>query len=460
MNKHIFFGIMCFFGMIALVACSLDLTSGLSQAEINGTAVSATLVSIVATSNALISTSAPALALPPTSEPGSNVPYSLGKLRLIFLDATNNLWVWNEDGGTVQLTFSNDVNQALISLDGSTVVYTRNMDSVHYSLWAVQTDGSNPRLLLGADFFNHLPTPENALAMIPLHLAWVPGTLNLLFNTGANFEMGSFPSDDLWMVNTSTATNRQLKEGGKGGNFNVSPDGKKVAIVKPTSLTILFLDGSFEITPLSFPAMITYSEGQYYPIPVWAADSTHLRIVIPPVDPLADQNAMTISIYDVPTDGDPAVLLKQVQVRPFSQFPISPDLQWLLYLTTDNPAENTVAVHLASLSGTQDVIELTARLDNLFWTPASNGFVVQISDPESSEVYGLQSTQNSDLTDTKRVESIQFIDNTRFFFIHDTGTFYELRMGTLGYPSSQRSVFIINLPRTTPSGFPPYSFTK
>jgi hypothetical protein len=393
-------------------------------------------------------------------EPGSNMPFSLGNLRLVYLDANRNIWVWNEGGRPNQLTNSNDVTQVLISPDGSTVAYFRCSDNVHINLWAVQADGSNPRQLVGADFFNQLPAPQNALAMNPIRMGWVPGTLNLLFNTGANFEMGSAPSDDLWIVNTSTGSSRNIKEGGNGGYFVVSPDGKKVALVRPTSLSIILLDGSFESNPLSYPAMITYSEGQYYPKPVWSSDSIHVRIVIPPVDPLADPNSMTISVYDISIDGSPATLLDQYQVRPFSYFPISPDLQWLLLLTTDNPSTNSVAVHLASLSSSQDIIALTAQIDNLLWLPGSNGFVAQISDPKSSELYGLQPIQYSDLADSKRVENIQFIDDTRFFFLKDTGSTYELRQGSVGYPSPQPSTLIATLAYDNVGGIPSYSFTK
>jgi hypothetical protein len=460
MNKRVFYSILCILVLTALTACSINSNSGLSQADSNGTAVSATLSSIVATSNALISTSSPATSTAPTVEPGSNMPISLGSLRLVYLDANRNIWVWNEGGSPNQLTSSNDVTQALISPDGGTIAYFRSADNVHVNIWAIQADGSNSRQLVGENFFSQLLAPQNALAMNPIRMGWVAGTLNLLFNTGATFEMGSAPSDDLWIVNSSTGSSRNIKEGGNGGNFTVSPDGKKVAVVRPSSLSIFFLDGSFESNPLSYQAMITYSEGQYYPTPIWSADSTHLRIVIPPVDPLADPNSMTISVYDVAIDGSPAVLLDQFQVRPFSYFPISPDLQWLLYLTTDNPSTNSVAVHLASLSASQDIIELTAQLDNLLWLPSSNGFVAQISNPESSELYSLQPMQYSDLTDTKRVENIQFIDNSRFFFFINTGSTYELRLGSVGYPGPQPSTLIATLPYNSVGGIPTYSFTK
>lgn len=460
MTKQSLVGILGILALCASAACSLTTTTGLSQADVNGTAVAETLSSIVSTSNALISTSSPATSEPPIAEPGSNVPLTLGTLRLVFLDANRNIWIWNEGGSPQPLTSSSDITEALISPDGGTVAYFRDPDQAHATIWAMQADGSNPRQLVGDDFFNQLPAPENALAMNPIRMGWVPGTLNLLFNTGATYEIGSFPSDDLWIVNTSTGSYRTIKDGGNGGNFTVSPDGSKIAIVRPTSLSVYSLDGSDESTPLSYPAMITYSEGQYYPRPVWSADSSHLRIVIPPVDPLANPNAMTISVYDVPTDGSPAALLRQFQVRPFSIFPISPNLEWILYLTTDDPSNNTVAVHLASLSGDQDIIELTSHLNGLIWTPDSNGFVVQNSDPSSTELYGLQPVQYGDLTDTQSVENVQFIDNSRFLFIKDAGSTYELRLGTLGYPGPLPSVLVATMPKDIVGGIPTYSFTK
>jgi hypothetical protein len=214
-------------------------------------------------------------------------------------------------------------------------------------------------------------------------------------------------------------------------------------------------------TPLTFPAMITYSEGQYYPSPVWAADSSRLRVCIPPTDPLANPNEMTLSVYEIPTDGSAAVLLKTFQVRPFSKFELSPDLTLLAYLTTEgDPSLNQKNLHIANISNGTDTVIGTYAANLLIWVPNSAAIAVQAMQPDSTLYIGLQPVQTGNLTEFPSVINVNFIDPSRFVFLHSTGGGFELREGILSPTNPPTSILITNLPSGTQGWIPSYSFTK
>ena len=90
-------------------------------------------------SSKLISTPTPTLE--PTSSPGV--------LRVAFIDENGNIILWSEtQQDLVPLTTGGRVADLRLSPDGKIVVFTRMFDFTSLELWAINTDGTDERLLV------------------------------------------------------------------------------------------------------------------------------------------------------------------------------------------------------------------------------------------------------------------------------------------------------------------------
>jgi hypothetical protein len=99
--------------------------------------------------------------------------------------------------------------------------------------------------------------------------------------------------------------------------------------------------------------VITYSEYRYYAEPVWAQDSSELRLALPPADPLAEARQPT-AIWRIPANGEAAQQIGSVPAAPFFMQPVvfSPDFSHLLYLAeTGEPAQNLSELYIANGDG-------------------------------------------------------------------------------------------------------------
>ena len=288
--------------------------------------------------------STPTLTPTPTPIPAST------ELRVAFGNVTQNgynAWLWTEgQGEAVPLTNAGGVGDVKISDDGEIVAFTRGN-----GLWMVRSDsadGGHPaddghpmdeRQLVGADEIAALEPWEPTEAEVVLnHFDWVPGTHVLAFNTRLRTEIGLVLNDDLHRVDAETLERTVVFPPGEGGEFTCSPDGRWVAIVTPGSISLANADGSDRREVLTYTPVATHSEAPYYAQPVWVADSSALRVAIPPADPFVQPYPPT-SVWHIPTDGTPARLLGNVAAAPMTQPAFSPDLNYVahLYLEQSEP---------------------------------------------------------------------------------------------------------------------------
>lgn len=179
------------------------------------------------------------------------------------------------------------------------------------------------------------------------------------------------------MLDTEAGVLSRLLDPGQGGDFAISPDGRRIALIRPKALGLVAADGS-DLQPdlVTFPSILTYSEFHFYPPVVWKPDSSAFGAVIPSEDPLAPEPYG--EVWLVPADGSPATLLARVTGDVY--FPqlggrslLSPDLARLAFLRpTTTP--NISALVLADSDGSGETVYTTGSLTWLGWGPNSRHF--------------------------------------------------------------------------------------
>lgn len=274
--------------------------------------------------------------LPPTATASPTpVPTAEPLFHLVYVDDGD---AWYSDGLRLarRLTETGDITQVFVTDDGQLVALLLRDPVVDTAeLQIVQTDGSGRRTLLRADDFDGLHPREGILHITPSRLAFIPGTHTLLFNTRAVFEgPGLLKFDDLYALDCTSGTLTPLLPPGSGGDFWFSPNGRRLALIRPGSLGVVGSDGSDpHLQLLNFPPVITYSEYSFYPLPVWSPDSTVLRVAIPSQDPFAAHPGG--DIWTISADGSPPVHMRELSgdlFRPQAGAPlISPDLAWIAF---------------------------------------------------------------------------------------------------------------------------------
>ena len=401
-----------------------------------------------------------AISLPPTwtptKKPGAAVVLSAtpagvatvaaivpdSAMRVVYTDAGRNLWIWLADGSTRQLIKTGDVNEGRISADSNLIVYVRTKDFLRFSIWAINSDGTNNHELVTQDDLKSMKNNDDAIGAQPYVMDWIPGKRSLAFVTAPTFDgPGLQVNDDLWELNIDTGELTQLLEPGDGGMFYYSPDGKQIALVTPKTISLLNADGSDRRdSVLKFTAVNTFSEFFYYPTPKWAPDSSLLHVAIPPKDALTAPGDKT-TLYEIPTDGTQATKIGTVTTAPLLAPEFSPDANRMIYVKVHGDAEdNQRELHIADPNGSTDAVYRTAKLDFNGWAPDSSRFVFsEGSDTRLGEV-GVDSVRL--LSDTRSATAVDWLKNGQILFLHKITNGWQIKLGTPGGTSE----VLISLP--------------
>ncbi len=371
-----------------------------------------------------------ALAMTPTP-----TPTSIDGLVVVFT-RDKNAWLWTEAGGERQLTKDGGVDQVLLSDDKSVVAFRRGN-----GLWAVNADGSNERQLVKE---SDLPIPqEGELAdyitgMTINQLAWIPGSRELLFNTRMLIDgPGLLLSDDLWRVNTdpqSVLSLDYLFLPGDGGNFAIAPDGNRVAVITPDSVSLTTIYGEDKRRIFGYTPVITYSELQYYARPVWSPGSDVLGVVIPPPDRLGMEN-QAFGIWRLHTDGTPAGLVGTIEARGANPLPepvINPTLETIAYLS--NPEVDMEQTDLLFVSWDDrigDPIFYASRVDSFYdWSPGGKRFSFTRPPGETVAVSTFTGQMDEEPRLVGNGESVtlnvHWVDDDRYLFLQASARGWDL----------------------------------
>jgi hypothetical protein len=314
---------------------------------------------------------------PPTQTPEPIVePPTPAALKVIYI-ADGNVWLWTEGRAAAQLTTAGNVIDANISPDGEIIALIREYEYFYQEIWGINSEGSNERILVSRADFEAMPrAADYYITQQPFQVEWVPNSHTLAFNTNPTFEgPGLFSNDDLYLLDTDTGVRTHLLDSGFGGMFFYSPDGAQIALVTPESLSLINSDGTNRREILTFPIIYTYSEWAFYPTPVWAADSSYLRVAIPPQDPLGNPEAFTF-IWHIPADGSLPYMAGEFISAPVfrGHSLISPDTLKAIYAKPIGEAFEQFELRHRDLVNGEDTIYTTMAFFLENWSPDSTRF--------------------------------------------------------------------------------------
>jgi hypothetical protein len=372
------------------------------------------------------------------------VPTPRSPLEVRFI-SDGNLWVWKEGETAQQISATGDAMRFTFSPDGKVIVFERPMGdypfgNYKFELWAINRDGEGLRKLVSVEQFDaFLPERERAwVANVPGDYHWIPGAHQLSFGVGAYVRGlgGGSGEEGYWKVDADTLalekwTNPETADL-SDGNKIASPDGKLIAILDTTSISLLNADGSLiRSDALTYPAFQCYSDGPCAVLPeaFWTPDSRFLRVLVWDVDALTDN----FSTWELPADGSPAQQLHAFDGI-YNTIYISPDQENLAYLRRAQPMSNNLEIHLAKFDGSRDVIYTGDLLYFQGWSPDSYHFVLGLADL-SQPFLGSLCGGAVPLVDASETPAtrITWVDANRFLFVSgEEGQPRQLRLGQVG----------------------------
>ena len=319
-----------------------------------------------------------ATAAAPTQTSAAKLPPHPATRQLAFTDQ-GDLWLLEDRQEPRRLTQIGHIVSVQFSLDGQSLLYERQDDqSDLYELRYIQADSHGDRLLLHHGILDALYPLDDALHILPDQIEFTPDSSGILFNTRLVFEgPGLVKNDDLLHLDLASGAITPILPRGAGGDFTRSPDGSMLAISRPMELHAVWADGRpLAFTPVSFPAVMTYSEYAYYPPVVWSPDSSRFGSLVPSVDPFAPDAGGQVWIIRVP-EGE-IESYNFVEGQTF--FPqsrrrslLSPSLNHIAYFRETDEA-NIVDLVIAAPDGSDPQPYATGQLRWLGWHPSGDGF--------------------------------------------------------------------------------------
>ena len=349
----------------------------------------------------------PTYAFEPTHEVPTSAPPQ--NLRIVYTNS-GNLWAQELGSDPTLLVDSGDVSEVRISDDGEWIAYTiRDPDEDTAALYSVRFDGNVRLVLLEASAFDAFYPLEGFTHYTLSSFEFLPGSHSVLFNTRGVFDgPGLAKNDDLATINAESGQLMGLLPRGEGGDFTSSPDGDRIAIVRPDSLSIVDADsGNRRQEIVTFTPAITYSEYLFYPLPVWS-DSV-VVLPVPREDPFFGEEPG--AVWSV--NGE-ATLLTQPDgdlFNPQRQLPIvSPDG---MHLALFRPAEAAGEQHLIvqRLDNGDEIAYDTGPIQWQGWGPDSYKFAY--SKGEELFVGDLLGAPTALGSGT----AVRWINSTEFFYL-------------------------------------------
>ncbi len=279
-----------------------------------------------------------------------------GFLTVVYSE-TGDLWVAVGLNAPRQLTSGHFDRYPLLSPDGSKVIFQREAESgaaelYRYELWVINTDGTGERRLVSAaDLPGQMgyamgSEEEILLDRLPQQVAWLSDSRRIAFNTLLEAGYGVISFYDLWLTDTETGSVTRLLGDGDGGSFAYSPDGSKILVSNPNSVSIVDADGSNRRQLVTYPFVNTASEYAYNPQPVWSPDGSYGLVAIASEEPFFADTYSTV--WRLPLSGEATILSTLPGMNLFSTMT---DQLWNAARTALAYTDNDYNLHLATLAG-------------------------------------------------------------------------------------------------------------
>lgn len=419
---------------LAPAACS-RFPAETPSAESIATQVAATLTAL--TPAAHVSTEVFPGTTPPEPtrpEPTPAEPASPPIVRVAYTNG-GNIWLVEGDAPAVQLTSSGSAESIRISSDGEKVVFTRRPAADGPAeIHAVNRDGTGETVIAASNTWSDLYAAPTLLYNDLNMIAFIPGTHRLLLNTrGVPEGPGLLKYNDLLMLDADTGALTTLLAPESGGDFLISPDGRKAALTGPDSISLITTEGAvLRADAITFTPVITYSEYQYYPIGQWLPDSSAIGFAIPSSDPLAPDASGTV--WRLPADGGPAFNLATITGGFFftqgSLSAVSPDLDWVVFLR-ETGTPNVRNLLLAHLDGSAETVYATGGISWSGWAPDASHFAFGLDAPMNLQVGAPGSPAVALATGAR----LRWANGTTYAYLSGSSGAWTLMRGSIGGPA-------------------------
>lgn len=340
-------------------------------------------------------------------------------LRMAYI-TKGNLYIQDSGDQPVQLTNSGQDHSPIFSDDGQKIVFNRGNPNHHtYEVYMINADGSGERALVTNNLLLALGLGYDEAAE-PVNLAFVPSTHQLLFSTeqfppsalrGGDMRLKS--NDDLLLVDADTGQIKQILSFGRGGYFQVSPNGKLVWILTADRIDVIDLNG--KIVRHNLTAYPSTWPGTSTPFIFWRQDSNKLYAIPPGKLGVPEPD----TIWQYPLNGSPAVETHFSPPPMSFYFSISPDGNWVVYTFTD-PAKlthetATQGIYLGNLRNGTSKLVYTPTSDDLpfyyYWNPDSAHFIFE--DYKDQMFMG---NVDGGITPLHRWRFFEWIDNSHYLY--------------------------------------------
>jgi hypothetical protein len=418
--------------LAAALACGpIGAVSSATPAEPESvqTVVAATLTALPPA----LETDTPVPPLSPSESPTAAPTPTTAPVQRIVYTSGGEAWVLEGSGPPQQITHTGGVQTVVISDDGRRVAYLRRDSSESPAeLRAVGSDGADDISLLTPAKANSLHPLDGFLRIEPASFDFVPRSHDLFFNTRAVAEgPGLLKFDDLYELNADTGHLAQILPAEQGGDFSVSPNGSQIAIIQPDAISMANIDGSALRQDLvTFEPVLTYSEYQYYPRIVWAADSSAAEVVIPSREPLgADPSA---AVWRIPAHTGPATKLSTIPGDFFfiamgSHSLLSPDLGRVAFArkTTTPDVDQLV---IANTDGSDEVVYDTGRFFWQAWAPDASHFLYGAALPSQLQLGQIGGSASP----VEEGTDVRWLYASSYLFVSGSQGSWELREAAIG----------------------------
>jgi hypothetical protein len=410
-----------FFIYILLSVCLLSLSLSACLPEQAGVVSTATSLTLPTES---ISTAKPSPNAPP-------VP--IDTIMVAFVK-DGNIQVWDEvTQQTRTIVNTGDVFSVSVSDDGQMIAFTRGSwvgdvpdGYEQFALWAMNGDGGNPRELISAQDLRQRINPSERDSSNFYQLSWVPQSHQLIFSGTKYIVQGEGLSHAIpqgaYLVDTDKGSVTVLSEAAETVRFLPSPDGKQIALMSPSDVSFINVDGSNRRQDV-----LTYAEvglaGPRFPTGVWTQDS---RAFVMTGSFERDPNFnINFTIWRIPMDGSSPEALATVTGSDPGSVTFSPDGKSASFLlTTDQQPSEIAGWFITPLIPEAGALELPyfgkeTFYTNLHWSPAGDTFAIKEQDllqlcpnaTQDSQVCGEPIHLGNGI-----ITALQWVDPSRFFF--------------------------------------------
>jgi len=345
-----------------------------------------------------------------------------------------NIQVWDEaTQQTRTIVNTGDVLSVTTSDDGQMIAFTRGswvgdvLDGYEqFALWAMNSDGGNPRELISAQDLRQWINPSERESSNFYQLSWVPQSHQLIFSGTKYIVQGEGLSHAIpqgaFLVDTDKGSVTVLAEGAENLRFLPSPDAKQIALMSPSDVGFINVDGSNKRQDV-----LTYAEvgltGPLFPTGVWTQDSRAF-VMTGSFESDPDFNVI-FTIWRIPIDGSSPEALGAVTGSIPNSVTFSPDgnsasfIQW-----TDQQPQEIAGWFIKPLIPEAGPLALPyygkkAFYANLHWSPAGDAFAIKDQDllqlcpnaTQDSQVCGEPIHLGSGI-----ITRLQWVDTSRFLF--------------------------------------------